>query len=221
MIYQGIIESASAKNPFWAAWLVAAMFGSALTVASFMKLLHAVFMGRPAKDFSFVKESGISMLLPMVTLAALCCVFGVFAFSVPMSILIIPSIGKVIAYCGFWNPLLATSLIVIAVILGALAYFFLKPGLFRTVSTFIGGEDVDKLERVSGAEFYDTIKDMGSLKRLYKGEEDKSFDIYTLGRKSIAFFTVRLQYLHNGILPTYLIWCLIGMAAMFVVLFFR
>ena len=222
MIYQGIIESAgTAKNPFWAVWLTCAMFGSALTVASFMKLLHAVFMGRPSKDFSFVKEPGATMLFPMAALAILCCVFGIFAFSVPLSIFIIPSIGKVISYCGLWNPAIATALIVIAIILGAIAYFFLKPGAFRAVSTFIGGEDVDKLERISGAEFYDTLKEMPRLKRLYEREEKKSFDIYTLGRKSIYFFTDRLGHLHNGILPTYLVWCLIGMAAMFVVLFFR
>ena len=221
MVYQGIIESAGAKNPFWAVWLVCAMFGSALTVASFMKLLHAVFMGRPARNFSYVKESGINILLPMVILAALCCVFGVFAFSVPLSIFIIPSIGKVVSYCGVWNPTLATALIAAAIILGALIYFLLKPRAFRTVPTFIGGEDVGKLDRVSGADFYDTIKDVKGLKGMYETEKEGSLDIYTLGRRLVYFFTDWLKYLHNGILPTYLVWCLIGMAAIFLVLLFR
>lgn len=221
MVYQGIIASAGAKNPLWIVWLVAAMFGSALTVASFMKLLHAVFMGRPSKDFSNIKESGLSILFPMAILALLCCIFGIFAFSVPISIFIIPAIGKVIAYSGIWDPMLATALILTAIILGALSYFLFKPGIFRTASTFIGGEDVTKLERVSGVEFYDTIKDVGALKRLYKGEENKSLDIYTIGRKAIYFFTNPLQHLHNGILPTYLVWCLVGMAIMFFVIFLR
>ena len=221
MVYQGIIESASAKNPLWVVWLTCAMFGSALTVASFMKLLHAVFMGRPSKDFSTIKESGINILFPIIVLAALCCLFGIFAFSVPISIFIIPSIGKTISYWGVWNPVLATALMIVAIILGALSYLLLKPGTFRTVSTFIGGEDVEKLERISGAEFYDTVKDIKGLKGLYKREEDKSADIYTLGKRSIYFFTEKLQYLHNGVLPTYLVWCLIGMAAMFVILLFR
>ncbi len=60
MIYQGIIESASAKNPLWILWIACAMFGSALTLASFMKLLHAVFLGRPSKDFSGLKECFMS-----------------------------------------------------------------------------------------------------------------------------------------------------------------
>ncbi|MDD5135826.1 MAG: proton-conducting transporter membrane subunit [Candidatus Omnitrophica bacterium] len=221
MVYQGIIESAGAKNPLWVVWLVSAMFGSALTVASFMKLLHAVFMGRPSKDFSGIKESGFNILFRIIVLSALCCLFGIFAFSVPIAIFIVPSIGKTISYWGAWNPILATALIIVAVALGALSYLFLKPGLFRTVSTFIGGEDVESLERVSGAEFYDTVKDMKGLKGLYKREEAKSADIYTIGRRFVYFFTGKLQYLHNGVLPTYLVWCLIGMAAMFVVLLVR
>ncbi|MDD5427820.1 MAG: proton-conducting transporter membrane subunit, partial [Candidatus Omnitrophica bacterium] len=72
MIYQGIIETATPKNPLWIVWLVCAMFGSALTVASFMKLLHAAFLGRPHKDFTQVKEAGLSMTAPMVILAASC-----------------------------------------------------------------------------------------------------------------------------------------------------
>ncbi len=221
MVYQGIIESAGARNPFWIIWLACAMFGSALTVASFMKLLHSVFMGRPAKDFSFVKESGINILIPIAILALLCCVFGIFAFSVPLAVFIIPSIGKTIAYWGIWNPALATVLIALGIILGALVYFLLKPGVFRTVGAFVGGEDVEKLDRVSGAEFYDTIKDIKPLAVLYKNEEAGTLDIYTLGGRAVCFFTGRLQRLHNGILSTYLVWCLIGMMVMFLAVFIR
>ena len=43
MIYQGLIETGKAGGHLWLVWLIAAMFGSALTLASFMKLLYAVF----------------------------------------------------------------------------------------------------------------------------------------------------------------------------------
>ena len=49
MIYQGIIESARGGGHLWVLWLVAAMFGSALTLASFMKVVHAVFLGQPSR----------------------------------------------------------------------------------------------------------------------------------------------------------------------------
>ena len=80
---------------------------------------------------------------------------------------------------------------------------------------------MNKLERVSGVEFYNTIRDTGPLKGLYRQEEEKSLDIYTLGRKAMYFFTDRLVRLHNGILPTYLVWCLLGMVAIFFVIFLR
>jgi len=56
---------------------------------------------------------------------------------------------------------------------------------------------------------------LNPLKRLYRAEEKKSYDIYILGRKAIYVFTGRLSRLHNGILPTYLVWCLIGMTVIF------
>ena len=39
MIYQGVIETGKNGGYWWIVWLVAAMFGSALTLASFMKLV--------------------------------------------------------------------------------------------------------------------------------------------------------------------------------------
>jgi NADH:ubiquinone oxidoreductase subunit 5 (subunit L)/multisubunit Na+/H+ antiporter MnhA subunit len=221
MIYQGIIESAGAKNPLWIVWLAAAMFGSALTLASFMKLLHAIFLGRPSKDFGYVKEADRSMLIPVLILAFLCIIFGVFAFVLPLKLFIAPSIGLSIIYLGTWSPVAATALIIIGIIAGFSIYFLLKPKTFRTVETFVGGEDADSLERVSGTEFYDTMKEMKGLKAMYRKEEEGAFDIYMVGRRSVFFFTRFLQYLHNGILPTYLVWCLLGMMAIFLFLFLR
>ena len=43
----------------------------------------------------------------------------------------------------------------------------------------------------------------------------------TVRRRSTAWFSGVLQRLHNGILPTYLVWCLLGMIAMFAILFLR
>ncbi len=218
MIYQGIIESATNKNPLWIIWLVCAMFGSALTIASFMKLLHSVFLGRPEKDFKDVKEAGISMVLPMAALAGTCVIFGVFAI-LPISIFILPSLGRVIAYIGMWDPVLATGLIIVALSLGAFLYKIQRAVKFRTVGVFIGGEDVNSLDRVSGTEFYNTIKEASPLKKLYKKEEDGSLDIYNISRKAVYSFTGYLQRLHNGILPTYMVWCLLGMVAIFFVIF--
>jgi formate hydrogenlyase subunit 3/multisubunit Na+/H+ antiporter MnhD subunit len=50
MIYQGIIESGRSGGFLWVVWLTAAMLGSALTLASFMKLLHAAFFRAPSPE---------------------------------------------------------------------------------------------------------------------------------------------------------------------------
>ncbi|MDD5495967.1 MAG: proton-conducting transporter membrane subunit [Candidatus Omnitrophica bacterium] len=219
MVYQGIIESASAKNYLWVIWLVSAMFGSALTVASFMKLLHAVFLGRPSKDFTKVKDAGLFMAFTVVILASACIIFGVFAFVIPLPILIIPAVNRAIAYIGIWAPAVATLLITAGIIIGFLAYLFLRPQSFRTVPVFEGGEDNTEFARVSGVEFYNTIKEINPLGAIYAKEEAKSFDIYYIAKRLIYSFTRYLQKIHNGVLPSYLVWCLMGMVVMFLILF--
>ena len=222
MIYQGIIELGTNKNPMWIIWLVAAMFGSALTIASFMKLLHAVFLGRPSASLGKIKEVGVSMLLPMIILAVICVIFGIFAFAIPLSLLILPAIGKEnIAYLGVWNPGIATILILAGILAGFIIYTVIFRKKTRSTGIFIGGENPDTLERVTGVEFYDTIKDVNALGYLYKEEDSKGLDIYEIGKKIIAVFTGIFRRLHNGVLPTYLVWCLLGMAVMFIILFLR
>jgi formate hydrogenlyase subunit 3/multisubunit Na+/H+ antiporter MnhD subunit len=221
MIYQGIIELSNSKNPFWIVWLIAAMFGSALTIASFIKLLHAVFLGRASAKTKGVKEVGISMALPMIILAAACVLFGIFAFAVPVSLLIAPIIGKSISYIGTWRPDMATVLIIAAMLLGALVYLLAAHKKARVVSSFVGGEDPDQFDRVTGTEFYNTIREIKGLGDLYSKEDAREFDIYDIGRRSMAVAARFFQKLHNGVLPTYLVWCLLGMIAVFLILFLR
>jgi len=221
MIYQGVIESAGKSSSLWIIWLSAAMFGSALTIASFMKLLHAIFLGRQFGDFANIKEVGISMWMPMVILASLCALFGVFAFLLPLPMLIGPATSIDMGYFGIWKPIPATALILIGIILGALAYKILSPRKFRTVSTFVGGETPDSMERISGTDFYNTIKDIKGFGIIYKKEEDGQLDIYNIGRRILTILTRLLRYIHNGVLPTYMVWGILGMVIMFFVLFFK
>jgi formate hydrogenlyase subunit 3/multisubunit Na+/H+ antiporter MnhD subunit len=218
MIYQGVIESASPKNPLWTIWLSAAMFGSALTIASFMKLIHTVFLGRPSVEYKDAKDPGPLMAVPMLALAVICVVFGVFAFLVPIPMLIRPVMGRALVYAGSWQPVAATVAMAIVIIGGGLSYILFRPGKFRATETFVGGADPGELGRVSGTEFYDTIKDIAPVGALYKKEESGSFDIYSISGKALNYCVKPLQILHNGVLPTYLVWCLLGMVAMFLAL---
>ncbi|MFH0817907.1 MAG: proton-conducting transporter membrane subunit [Candidatus Micrarchaeota archaeon] len=53
-----------------------ALLGSALTLASFLKVFHAVFLGKGTGGI--VKEVPLSMTAPMLFLALLCLLFGLF-----------------------------------------------------------------------------------------------------------------------------------------------
>ncbi len=220
MVYQGVIELGKTGDRLWVIWLIAAMFGSALTLASFMKLIHAIFLGQRAKELAGkrITEVPWTMWLPMVILAGLCILFGVFAISVPLRHFILPAVEGV-SFLGFWSPALATLLIIIGIIIGLILYGISNLRLnLRRDTSFIGGEVIPDEYRVSGVDFYNTVKELSPLKGIYKKAEDKFFDIYDQGKRLTLFFTRRLQHLHSGILPTYLVWCLVGMLVLFFVL---
>lgn len=221
MVYQGIIESSKSMGYIWIVWLVAAMFGSALTVAGSMGLMHTIFLGRPSQKTENVREVSPAMTIPIMILAALCIVFGIFAFVLPIPLFISPAVKGVISYLGLWQPTAATIFILIGIITGTLVYLFLKQAKFRSTETFIGGEDPETLGRLSGVDFYNTVKEIGLFNGLYHKEGAASLDVYAVSRNVILRMTGYMRRLHNGILPTYIVWCLLGMAVIFVVLLFR
>lgn len=223
MIYQGIINTAKMGGSLWLIWLMAAMFGSALTLASFMKLVHAIFLGQPssAKEPSPEKTS-ITLVIPLIILAVLCVIFGVFAYQIPLKFFIIPSLNMVeVAFSGVWQASLATVLLFIGIGVGALIYLLGTARKLKETEIFIGGENPDKNPemRVSGVDFYKTVSDIGVLRAIYKLAEKKVFDIYEVGSKVTFGFNSVLRYIHNGILSTYLAWCLLGMIILFYIVF--
>ncbi|UCG35379.1 MAG: hypothetical protein JSW17_00845 [Candidatus Omnitrophota bacterium] len=225
MVYQGIIETAKAGGSLWVVWLVAAMFGSALTLASFMKLVHTIFLGQPSimvRDAKYKRqETGPTMWIPTVTLATLCVIFGVFAYQVPLKVFIFPSLDVKAPFTGIWSSGLATGLLLLAIAVGFIIYLIGTAVKTRTTGAFVGGEVLDRHPdmRVSGVEFYETIRNVGILKTIYRLAERRFFDIYDVSAKITFVFTGIFRFLHNGVLSTYLAWCLLGMTILFYILF--
>jgi NADH:ubiquinone oxidoreductase subunit 5 (subunit L)/multisubunit Na+/H+ antiporter MnhA subunit len=225
MIYQGVIASGSAGGSLWVLWLVAAVFGSALTLASFMKLVHTVFLGQPSVEVERARykarEATPSMLIPSIILAVLCVVFGVFAYRLPLGMFIMPSLKGSLAFSGVWSPGLATILIIAGIALGFIIYALGTVTKARESEGFVGGEALPAHPemRISGVEFYNTVKDIRPFGIMYWLAEHKVFDIYEVGRKITLCFTAALRYIHNGVLSSYLSWCLLGMIVLFYVLF--
>ncbi len=224
MIYQGIIESGRNGGYFWIVWLTAAMFGSALTLASFLKLIHAIFLGQQSKEQQEAKaakgEISPHMWIPTLLLAGLCILFGVFAYGLPLKMFILPSLEKELFFSGIWNSSLATLLIIAGLIVGYVIYLLGSITSTRTTDSFIGGEELASHPemRLSGTEFYNTIEKTWFLERIYCAAKRKYFDLYEIGSKLTFGFNKVLRHLHNGILPTYLAWCLLGMMILFIIL---
>ena len=233
LIYQGVILRAHAatsviKLSFTVFCLLAAMFGSALTLAAFVKLLHAVFLGQrfDAVGLKDIKEVPLTMIIPSVVLAGMCILFGVFAFVLPLKYFVLPVVSAykyidMSELLGVWPAVLATLVIVAGIFVGWLIFKIGKLGLsFRKDTAYIGGENRELKEEnvITGAEFYNNIEDMGLFSKAYNKAGEGFFDIYQQSKRVVLFTSGALRHLHNGVLPTYLVWMLLGMMGLFLVL---
>ncbi|MBN2465229.1 NADH-quinone oxidoreductase subunit L [candidate division WOR-3 bacterium] len=244
MVYQGVIELAREGNKLYPVFLVAAMLGSVLTLASFLKLIHSMFLGQRPAALARTREAGFAMWLPPVVLAAVCIIFGVFA-QIPLQGFVYPSLPFFVEPIGTWQPVLATLLMLASLGIGLLVYLFGTARRTTAVRTFVGGEMIadDEESRVTGTAFYTPVKHLPILDELLKYGERGAFDIYNwltgalraiglisrqvVDRVLTALFesagaVVRLagrglSYIQNGSLPLYAAWVFIG-ATMFLLL---
>jgi formate hydrogenlyase subunit 3/multisubunit Na+/H+ antiporter MnhD subunit len=219
LIYQGIIETGKGINYIF---LIAAMFGSALTLASFIKAIYSVFLGRKTeKTASVKKETSFFMWLPVAILSILCLFFGIY-YVFPLDNFIYPGIGIEASFQGIWDSTLATLLIIAGLVLGLVIYFIgsvVKKS--RVADTFIGGETLEPdSARISAEHFYNTVKEVPALNKLYKTQEKGYIDPYVIFGKIGYGFTWLLRKLHSGLLPLYLSWSLLGSVVLIILFVF-
>lgn len=236
MIYQGII-SMSSQIPLWFIFLICAMFGSILTLAYSLKLLHAIFLGHKPKALSKVREARFVMVVPSLVLALACIVFGIFANIIPLNLFVFPSLPFKIGNIGFWSPSLATILIIVGIIIGLILFLIGTVSKPKKSRVFVGGELLDADEaRVTGVDFYSSLRSMGMLDKTYNFSEGGAFDFYNyllgtargfayifkniVNRIIVAIYhsigrLVRAlgnltSYLHTGELYNYVGWIFLG-----------
>jgi len=229
MVYQGVVSSGQNGGNLWVVWLAAAMVGSALTLASFVKVLHAVFLRKPAPAVASrqVEEAPCSMVTPIVSLALLCLVFGVFAWRFPIRTMIKPAMGTdSLGFFGSWRAGMATAMLFVGYVLGLVVYALTTARKPRECPTYIGGELLEDTfisgekrgagrdVEVSGADFYRTVEDMAPFRGIYAAARDKFFDIYEVGTKAVFYVVELLRSAHSGRLTTYLTWLLTGFLAL-------
>jgi NADH-quinone oxidoreductase subunit L len=206
---------------------LAAVVGTFLTAASFLKLGHAAFFGKERSELKGVREVSASMFIPMIVIALACIVFGVFNY-LPLNNLIQPVLGERLeghSYAGYHvNVILA--LITVLVL----------------ASAFIHHIVVAKMKGAA-LKAADDIRYAPGLSQVYDLAQRRFFDPYDIGLKAMNLFSRTLWYLdqgidwiynsfapgvgyglskgirmiHTGYYPVYISWALVGM---FAVLYF-
>lgn len=221
MIYQGIIDLGAGTGPasgLWIVWLGLAVLGSALTLASFIKFIGGIFLGRRGPAMTAIKEVPFLMWMPMAVLALLCILFGVFATGIVIPKLFNPVLG-LFAFNGLWSSSFVSLLVLISIILGFLIYLATGKKKFRSEENFIGGEKIEKLGASYPApEFYKTFTEFSFFSRIYKRAEEKAFDIYDLSKKAVLWLSDGLSSAHTGVLPGYVIWVCAGLVIMLLIM---
>lgn len=220
MIYQGIIEFGSGPgiaNNLWVVWLGLAVLGSALTLASFIKLIGGIFLGRNRKEFENIREVPAMMWIPMVLLAICCIISGVLATNYVVPKLIMPVSGA-FRFTGFWNSSLVSFLILISIILGGILYLGLSIKKFRTEDSFIGGEKIQEETGYSTTEFYKTIGEFRLFSWIYKKAEERWFDLYDISKNGVLWLSHQLSDAHSGVLPLYIVWIFAGLIIMLLIM---
>ncbi|RLD18784.1 MAG: hypothetical protein DRI36_00565 [Caldiserica bacterium] len=209
LVYQGVIKSLSDNYSLFTVFcLISALFGSALTLASFVKLIHAIFFGVKSEEIK-AKEN-VLLIIPQIILASSCIFLGIFPH------LILKSIFQELKIIGKWIPGASLILIILGIILGGVILLIFGIN-FRTSSSFIGGELINKKMYISGIEFYTSIENLRPFRYIYKLQKKMIFDIYEICKGIILYFSELLSSLHTGFLTNYLSWIFIGVLILFLV----
>lgn len=222
LIFEGALETG-----YWIFFLAAAV-GAVFTAASFLKLGHAAFFGKPDPDAKPITEAHWTMTVPMIVLALGCTVFGIWN-KLPLELFVKPALSESLHEALndvhfafnlgglFWVTALILSIAVINHLIG----------VKRT------GKGVGASEHIHHAPVLSTI---------YNLAERRVFDPYDQGRVVVHFAALGLfgidrvvdwfyqklipamviglsktRQIHNGLYANYLSWALGGLV--FIVLY--
>jgi len=237
LIYQGALSIPN--HALGMTMIVVAVFGSALTLASFVKVMYSAFLSAPPKgagphrDRRDVKED-FFLAAPMVILAIGCIVLGIApglaidGLSQPAVIgtaagpLPVAAEGAVNLPQGLWSPGRATVLILLGIAIGLGFVWVSSFGRrIRVVRPFLGGEvpaPGDGRFRVPGTQFYETIRKLPAVGGLLDNGQAGAMDVYYWSGKHGGTLVQLLRAQHTGLLSLYVTWCLVGLTVTLVYL---
>jgi multicomponent Na+:H+ antiporter subunit A len=220
IIYQGIIEFGKASGPankVWIVWLIMAVFGSALTLASFIKFISGIYLGRLKNELKGTREVSILMWLPAIIIALVCAGIGIVATQFFVPRIIVPISGE-FQYGGIWSSGTITGLVVVSIVLGFIIFLLGNLKKIRTTEGFMGGEPIEEGTDYSSIDFYKTISSFKLFSFFYRKAEEKRFDIYDNSKNIILNINKVFSKAHAGILSLYALWVIFGLIIIVAVL---
>ena len=222
LVYDGALERGII-------FYIAAVLGSFLTAASFLKLGHAAYLGK-GESKAAVKEAPARMLIPMIVIALTCVLFGIWN-ALALKYLIQPILGERLEGHNFAGLPHSALLVLITIVVLALALLNHIYGFRKTGKAIKASDHIRYAPILSGA---------------YTRAEKRFFDPYNIGLKFVDLFSKAalrfdraidwvynilivavtdktsavIKRLHTGNYRTYIAWS-IGMAAAIVIFLIR
>jgi NADH-quinone oxidoreductase subunit L len=223
LIYDGALERG-------VIFYIAAIRGSFLTAASFLKLGHAAFLGKRDSNAAVIKEAPLRMLIPMIVIAFICILFGLWN-ALALNNLIQPILGEKLEGHNFAGMPSSAMLVIITIVVLALALLNHIYGIKKT------GKAIKAADHIRYAPV------LGSI---YNRAEKRFFDPYNIGLGMVNFFSKLafgfdkaidwvynsfivtltngtsgvIRRLHTGNYKTYIVWS-IGVAGAIIVFLVR
>lgn len=221
MIYQGILEIARSQSAGYQIWLliclILVVFGSALTLASFMKFIHAIFLGKRPAKLADINEAPFNQWLATGLLSILCIGFGLFAKELPLKHFILPVMNQPgLNLLGAYSPLMLIGLFGLALLIGLIIYWITRKVRFDEV--YLGGMEALEKFRITGTAFYNEIRNLKPLKGIYDSAEKKYLDIYDLGKHCSFGIAKLFSTIHNGQMLFYNLWLVVGLLILLLVI---
>jgi NADH-quinone oxidoreductase subunit L len=201
----------------------AALLGSLLTAASFLKLGHAAYFGAPRAELDQVREGSLALVGPAAAIAAICVLFGVYN-PLPLRALVQPALAGALAAGQDFAGLHLDALLITGtlVALGA-ALLNHRFGVRR------GGAALAAVDHIHHAPVLHPIYDAAEAHRLdpYAGfvkladlaargawAIDRALD--ALIDRGVVWASLRLsagvRAAHTGSHGVYLLWAMLGVA---------
>lgn len=219
LVYQGVIIAISRSNfgyqLLYTLCLILALFGSALTMASFMKYLHSTFLGKRPERLDNIQEVSITKQLAGLTTAGLCIATGIIWRIFPGNLLFKAFPDGASGLPGFYSSTELLSLLALVFVSGIFIYFVYRK--VRVDEAFIGGQADSRNFRISGVSFFKEIREMRPLKEIYNFAEKKRFDLYEYLKSFTILLTHPIRKIHTGNLAHYSTWIIFGLAILLII----